>query len=577
MSVGSECNPQDAAGFTAWNPGILPGIPGEWRSLESIYRPEHVASSMDYLREMSRWSGLPAEELATFLPQRLALHELIIRITSDIAIPECDDKSIYGRNCRRIATEIFNKYIVPRQGEIEGLYAELGQRVDSLVREIVDQTLLRPPPASGRSPFRWFAPRQAAPAASRSPVDDQFEVVSGYKEAGLASSDPLRRAVYKSLYRVFGNVLATQGRLGSDRELLCTLVAQHVRNTWGSQVIGERVSRLLDEAIERDGYRRVGSQQLPILVSLKGASAAGKSSLRPMLIQVMRSKGINFDGYVTISPDVWRRMLLDYGSLGAAYKYAGYLTSRELAVIDAKLDRYLRDKAERAQQTPHLLVDRFRFDSFSSEKVERVFHDTYAKYIDTMYMVFIVTPPEETVVRGWKRGLQNGRYKAVEDFLGHCVEAYVGMPKLFYKWLASPRPEFRYTFLDNDVPKGIYPNTIAYGDRSAISILDPRAFINIERYQKINTRARSHAEVYPPGPNMAVAKNAEFLKGCLRRIRRVNFVEPATGKPYVCAQNGAFAILDREVFARLLADPEYDAIFAAIAPGLSSGLAPAPG
>jgi hypothetical protein len=163
------------------------------------------------------------------------------------------------------------------------------------------------------------------------------------------------------------------------------------------------------------------------------------------------------DGYATISPDVWRRLLLDYETLGPARKYAGHLTSRELMVIDGKLDRYIRDQADRIGAIPHLLVDRFRFDSFTAEKVGRVLHDTYARYVDTMYMYFIVTPPEETVERGWQRALERGRYKAVEDFLAHGVEAYRGMPKLLFKWLASPRPDFRYVFLDNRVPKGQLP------------------------------------------------------------------------------------------------------------------------
>ncbi|MDV7399474.1 hypothetical protein RZS08_49130, partial [Arthrospira platensis SPKY1] len=118
-------------------------------------------------------------------------------------------------------------------------------------------------------------------------------------------------------------------------------------------------------AIEREGYPRVPIRAAPVLISLKGPSAAGKSSIRPMVKRLMHDNGIEPDGYATISPDVWRRLLLDYASLGEAYKYAGHLTSRELMVIDAKLDRYIRDKANRLNAIPHLLVDRFRFDSFS--------------------------------------------------------------------------------------------------------------------------------------------------------------------------------------------------------------------
>ncbi|HEY5790498.1 MAG TPA: zeta toxin family protein, partial [Gammaproteobacteria bacterium] len=339
-------------------------------------------------------------------------------------------------------------------------------------------------------------------------------------------------------------------------------------NTYGSQVLGEQLDPLVAEAIEHAGYTRVRSDAAPVLISLKGASAAGKSSLRPMLKEVMRAQGIAADGYATISPDVWRRALLDYEGLGAACKYAGPLTSREVMVIDGKLDRYIRRRADRDGRVPHFLVDRFRFDSFSSEQVERVLHNTYAKYVDTMYMYFVVTAPEETVERGWRRGLERGRYKAVEDFLGHSVEAYVGMPRLLFKWLDYARPRFRYFFLDNMVPKGTFPRTIAHGTQAEMTVLDPVGLVDIERFQKINLKARSPDAVYPATADLAPERNCAFLRQCLRRIATVHFVERNSGATYLRARGGEFERVDMPAFARVLRDPECAAILRELAPEL---------
>jgi hypothetical protein len=196
---------------------------------------------------------------------------------------------------------------------------------------------------------------------------------------------------------------------------------RHACNYLGSREIGRKVGALVDSAIETEGYDRIADADKPILISLKGASAAGKSSLRPMLQKMMTQLGIEAQGYGTISPDIWRRMLIDYDALGDSYKYAGRFTSHEVNIIDTKLDHYIRAKADARKSIPHLMVDRFRFDSFASEKITRVLHRTYVRYIDTMYMYFVVTPPEATVERGWERGQARGRYKAVEDFLGHCI------------------------------------------------------------------------------------------------------------------------------------------------------------
>ena len=554
---------------SAWNPGVGTGIPGEFRGLETLFRPECAFASVAEIDELAALTGLPHEELTAFRPQRLVLHEIIIRVAADIAVPEGGEEEDFGRNFRRIAAKIHDGYVLPQMVEIEAAWADLGRRSDALVRELLTETLFAPPaPAAARGWFSRWRAQDPPKVAPESPAERDYRVIAAYKRMGLAAPDPLRRAVFKSLYRVLGAIAGKQGRLGGDQDLLVNLVGRHVRNSHGSRLIGELIVPFVAAAIEAEGYARVVTREKPVLISLKGASAAGKSSLRPMLKQVLAEQGIAADGYATISPDVWRRQLLDYESLGPARKYAGHLTSRELMVIDGKLDRYIRDKADREGAIPHLLVDRFRFDSFTAERVARVLHDTYARHVDTMYMYFILTPPEETVERGWQRALERGRYKAVEDFLAHGVEACRGMPKLLFKWLASPNPDYRYVFLDNRVAKGTFPRTIARGDRGGMIIYDPVALIDIERYQKINIHAGSPQEVYPSAATMAAAGNAGFIKECLRRIANVDFVDRDSGVAYLRARQGDFEVLDAAVFAQELREPEFAALLSEIAPAI---------
>jgi len=561
---------EGSAEFSAWNPGIGTGIPSQFRSLETIFRPECVFSEAGEVREFASLTGLPEEELTVFRPERLVLHEIIIRVTADIAVAEGAEEEDFGWNFRRIAEHIRNAYIAPRMDAIRDAYANLRQSADDTVRQLLDETLFRPP-APTESPRPWWRRLgKSAPPVPESAVERDHRAIAAYKVAGLASDDPLRRALFKSLYRVLNAIAGKRGSVIADPDLLARLVVQHVCNTYGSHLIGQMIAPLVATAIEQEGYARVPNRETPVLISLKGASAAGKSSLRPLIKRIMRNQGIEADGYATISPDVWRRLLLDYESLGPARKYAGHLTSRELLVIDGKLDRYIRDKANRSHAIPHFLVDRFRFDSFSSDKVTRVLHDTYAKYVDTMYMYFIVTPPEETVERGWQRALARGRYKAVEDFLGHNVEAYSGMPKILFKWLAYRHPSYRYYFLDNRVPKGTFPKTIAFGDQTEMTIYDPVVLINIERYQKININARTPGEVYPSPEMMTVAANSGFLKECIRRIPLVRFTERASGIAYLAVRDGNIEVLDAAVLARIMNDSESAEAIAEIAPRLNA-------
>ena len=73
-------------------------------------------------------------------------------------------------------------------------------------------------------------------------------------------------------------------------------------------------------------------------------------------------------------------------------------------------------KAERGDMT-HLLIDRFRFDSFAPDSDEAG-SNLLTRFGHGVYLFFMITPPESLVERAWKRGLEVGRYKAVDDTLG---------------------------------------------------------------------------------------------------------------------------------------------------------------
>jgi len=557
---------------SAWDPGLESDLPRKFRKLESIYRAENSSTQISDLDECSEMTGMSPEDLAVFRPSRLVLHELIVRITADIVVLEGEEEEDLGKNFRRIARKILSDYLDPHMGEIEQAYADLRDRAEVLIEKALSQSLFKSEqavaPKRGFSLSGLLGANKPPPVTRESVHDREIRIVSAYKEQGLAAEDALEKAMFKALYRVLGSIMAKRGYIGSDRRLLINLVRDQVCNRYGSAMIGEMITPHIEEAIERERYGRIPNSEAPILISLKGASAAGKSSLRSMLKKVLGEQGIGADGYGTISPDIWRKLLLDYETLGEANKYAGRLTSNEVIVIDSKLDHYFRDKANRNGSIPHLVVDRFRFDSFISEKVARILHGTYVKYVDTMYMYFIITPPEETVERGWQRGLERGRFKAVEDFLDHSVEAYAGMPKILFKWLAYDKPLFKYEFLDNDVPRGTFPKTIAYGTQSEINIIDPLAMIDIERYQKININAKSPDEVYPEPTQLSVENNAGFLQQCVKRIPSVNFIDRVSNTVYVRVSNGVFEVTNEGVFAAAIGDEQLAEVYSTIAPSL---------
>jgi hypothetical protein len=367
-------------------------------------------------------------------------------------------------------------------------------------------------------------------------------------------------------------LIIKHGRIIGDPALLTSLVTGLVCNQYGSEVIGEMIAAPLQRAIAAEGYRLLPAQAEPVVINVKGASASGKSTMRPLQQKHIEKLGLNWQDFALISPDIWRKYLLDYDSLGEAAIYAGTLAGDEIPIVDKKLDRYIGKKAARGEIS-HLLIDRFRFDSFAPGRDSEQGSNLLTRFGHTIYLLFMVTPPPATVERAWLRGQQVGRYKAVDDLLDHNVEAFNGIPVLLFTWALRRDKTVYYEFLDNSVAHRQTPRTIAFGLNEEMYIVDFKCMLDIVRYTRINIEADNPDEVYPPAADMAPAGNTGFLVDCARKIPRINFVERSSGLVYARMESGRMQWADHEVLQRVSADAETHAGLLAMAPRLFAELA----
>jgi hypothetical protein len=238
-------------------------------------------------------------------------------------------------------------------------------------------------------------------------------------------------------------------------------------------------------------------------------------------------------------------------------------TGDELAIIDTKLDRYMGRKGERAE-IPHILVDRFRFDSFAPE-IDEATSTLVTRFANVVYLFFMITPPHVTVERAWQRGLRVGRYKAADDLLAHNVEAFTGMPDFFFTWAMRTNKRVHYEFLDNSVPHGERPRTIAYGWNRDMTILDINCMLDIERYQRINVNARNPDEVYSNPHAMAPECNTQFLERCVRLLTTVSFANRDTGHISARIEAGRPTWIDPEALKESMTDDSTRAGILAVA------------
>jgi hypothetical protein len=570
--------------YDAWNPGLGPELPRHLLPLSTIFRPENVFTSVEHANECREFSGLELQELVVFRPERLLIHELLIRITADLSVPAGSRVEDLGINFRKMADRIFHGYLEPRMPEIVWAYQQLRVRIDACIDEALGGLFDAPDPEPAAPASagligglaRLFGRRKPAAAPVEDGPEREERLRREWSCQAQEAVDPLRRAVFRALSRTVSAMHIKHGRLWADREALAALASGIACNDRCSQAIGEFIDPLIRQAATAEGYTVLPHQSYPVVLNTKGASASGKSTLRVMQEQLVQRIGVIWSDFALISPDIWRKYLLDYASLGPAFRYAGSLTGIELEIIDHKLDRYMAAKAEHGDVS-HLLIDRFRFDSFALDS-DQAGSNLLTRFGHLIYMFFMITPPHETVERAWLRGLEFGRYKSVEDLLAHNVEAYSGMPEIFFTWALRTTKSVHYEFLDNSVPKGEIPRTVAFGWNGDMNILDVKALLDVDRFRKINVHANRPEAVYPPNEQMAAEHNSLFLLQCIRRIPNVNFVHWETGRVYARFESAKLEWVDEEVLARAFEQDDARAGLLAVAPEIgraprSDGLA----
>jgi len=108
--------------FGPWNPGIESSLPREFLPLATVFVSENSSSSLRDLEETSKFCGLPIEKLATFRPERLALHEVLVRVMADLTVPDGEKYEDLGVNFRRMTSAIMNKHIMTELSEIDQQY-----------------------------------------------------------------------------------------------------------------------------------------------------------------------------------------------------------------------------------------------------------------------------------------------------------------------------------------------------------------------------------------------------------------------------------------------------------------------
>jgi hypothetical protein len=570
----------DQRPFDAWNPGISSRIPDDLRHLCTLFRPDCVFTSLATASEISDLFGLETAEIVAVRPSRLALHELLIRVTAEFSVPDGDRIEDLGINFRRMTSALLERHIEPQMPVITASYDSVRRTAATLIERELARLLPATTPALGTTanPKKsgLFARFARVPAAVPAP-DGGTQIatlVAEWERRSHSSTDMIEATVTRVLARVVSALLIKHGSIWAGHALIASVAGDIAVNELASDAIGRLMDPWLAAAAEMEGYRLLPPQQQPVVMNLKGPSAAGKSTIRPLQKALAGRIGVAWREFALISPDIWRKLLLDYGTLGAAYRYGGAFTGDELRIVDQKLDRYMAQRA-RSGRISHLLIDRFRFDSFAPDSNEAG-SNLLTRFGQIVYLFCVITPPAALVERAWNRGLAVGRYKAVDDTLAHSVEAYGGVPRLFFTWVQRSDKQVHFEFLDNSVAQGEDPRTVAFGWNDVLNVLDVTCLLDIERFRKVNIDARNPAELFGDQALLAPERNTAFLRNCVDTFRECNFCHQRTGRIYLKLLAGQVAWVDPEALTEALADADTRAALQVVAPAALEATSSAP-
>ena len=569
------------AQFGPWNPGIQSEIPAHLRHHCTIFRPENVFTSLANAEEMRDLTGLEFTELVTFQPRRLALHEVLIRVTADLSVPDGSRIEDLGINFRQMTGILLKRCVEPRMSEIDAIYDAAKRRLSEIVAnelaslDAVPTAASTPVLPTAKREFLNFFKRARAPAVVADfDARDSGQLIATWGAKAHSLPDGAEQAAYRALSTVVSALLIRHGSVWGSRQLIASLVTDMACNHFASDEIGQLIEPWMKDAAEIEGYSLLSRQDRPVVMNTKGPSASGKSTLRPLQKTLAGDIGITWSEFALISPDIWRKQLIDYDSLGPVFRYAASFTGEELQIIDQKLDRYMARKAGRGDMS-HLLIDRFRFDSFAPDSNEAG-SNLLTRFGQIVYLFFVITPPASLVERAWKRGLEFGRYKAVDDTLAHSVDAYSGMPQLFFTWIQRTDKRVYFEFLDNSVQLGERPRTIAFGWNDTLNVLDVKCALDVERYRRVNVNATAPELLYSDQSLLAPENNTGFLKQCIDKFREINFANQDTGRIYLRIVSGKPVWADREALERAASNPDARAGLLAMAPAAFDRALPAP-
>lgn len=147
--------------YHAWNPGLSSNLPTRLLPLITLFRPENSDVGYQQAKEAADFSGLAVEQLCALKVERLVTHEVLIRVTADLSVPDGPSYEYLGLQLRGMVDTIYRRYMIPEMHNIEAGFDLVRQRAKQELTVLVDEICsFDVPQKKPKSGFFRFLKRQ---------------------------------------------------------------------------------------------------------------------------------------------------------------------------------------------------------------------------------------------------------------------------------------------------------------------------------------------------------------------------------------------------------------------------------
>ena len=119
------------------------------------------------------------------------------------------------------------------------------------------------------------------------------------------------------------------------------------------------------------------------------------------------------------------------------------------------------------------------------------------------------------------------------------------MPDLFFTWATRTDRWTHYEFLDNAVPLGARPRTIAFGKNRSFVVVDLDKLCDVERFRHVNVDATCPDQVLSQSlsPHDAMA----FTRRIITELPDVVFLSPGSDEIFARATDGQVTLIPEKL------------------------------